>query len=307
LSAITAIHNISDYKYLYYNLLHQKEYIQSLGVGSTFKAISAKEIQSLPIFLPSIEAQRHIAATLDKANELITLRKKQLQELDALAEAVFYDMFDDPVKNEKGWERKKWNDLFDTRLGKMLDKNKQIATDERLPYLGNTNVLWGEFSLNSLQTMTFSSKEKEILKLRPDDLLICEGGEAGRCAVWQQEDADIYFQKAIHRERMKNDAINVVYVQKLLYEMKRKGGLKKYLSKATIEHLTGEKLDTVIIPLPPSRSSNPLCRYHRKNKRAKSTGSQSIARERRFVSTINAGFVQTRLKYILLWKAISVF
>ena len=74
LSAITAIHNISDYKYLYYNLLHQKEYIQSLGVGLTFKVISAKDIQSLPIFLPSIKEQRHIATTLNKANELIALR-----------------------------------------------------------------------------------------------------------------------------------------------------------------------------------------------------------------------------------------
>ncbi|MDL2277388.1 restriction endonuclease subunit S [Parabacteroides sp. OttesenSCG-928-G07] len=104
LTAITAIEGVSFFKYLYYNLKYQSKYIQSLGVGSTFKAISAKEIQNLYIPFPLISNQVQIAATLDKASELIALRKKQLKELDALAESVFYDMFGDPVKNERGWK-----------------------------------------------------------------------------------------------------------------------------------------------------------------------------------------------------------
>lgn len=72
--------------------------------GAGLKHISKEYILNIEINLPPFARQHHIAATLDKANELIALRKKQLQELDTLAESVFYDMFGDPVKNEEGWE-----------------------------------------------------------------------------------------------------------------------------------------------------------------------------------------------------------
>ena len=225
--------------------------------GATMKHITKKDFDRILIPYPSIHIQHQIASTLDKASELITLRKKQLQELDTLAESVFYDMFGDPVKNEKGWEKIQWKNIFDTRLGKMLDKKKQIKTDDLCTYLGNSNVLWGDFKLESLQMMTFSSKEKGILELKPNDLLICEGGESGRCAIWNKEKSNIYFQKAIHRARVRDEnVVNVRYVQKLLFEMKRLDGLKNYLSKATIEHLTGEKLNLVYIPLPPLSLQN---------------------------------------------------
>ena len=161
-------------------------------------------------------------------------------------------MFGNPIDNEKGWEVKNWSMLFDTILGKMLDKKKQIETDETLPYLGNTNVQWGYFDLQDLKTMTFSNKERDKLRLKLGDILICEGGDAGRCAVWSGSSAEILFQKAIHRARIKrDDEIVPCYISFLLREIKANGGLKNYISKSTIEHLTGEKLNILPIMLPP--------------------------------------------------------
>lgn len=111
LCAISEIDNLSFYKYLYYVLLYNQSIIQSLGVGSTFKAISGKIVSDISIPLPSLSRQKEIAGILDKASELIEKRKEQLRELDALSESVFQDMFGDPVTNEKGWEISSINNL----------------------------------------------------------------------------------------------------------------------------------------------------------------------------------------------------
>ena len=161
-------------------------------------------------------------------------------------------MFGNPVENEKGWEVKKWGNLFETILGKMLDKKKQVESDKILPYIGNINVQWGYFELKDLKTMTFSDKERVKLQLRPDDILICEGGDAGRCAVWNGSSEEILFQKAIHRARVKKGCeIIPQFASFLLKEIKLNNGLKDYISKSTIEHLTGEKLSIVPIIFPP--------------------------------------------------------
>jgi type I restriction enzyme S subunit len=69
------------------------------------------------------------------------------------------------------------------------------------PYLPNQNVQWQGFKLDDLATMDFSEREREKFRLLPGDLLICEGGEPGRSAVWQGILQDCYYQKALHRLR----------------------------------------------------------------------------------------------------------
>lgn len=81
-----------------------------------------KWLKELNIPIPPLEIQNKIAKTLDTASELISLRKKQLEELDNLIKSIFYDMFGDPLTNEKGWQKKFWNDIFNTTTGK-LDSN----------------------------------------------------------------------------------------------------------------------------------------------------------------------------------------
>lgn len=239
-----------DVRFLYYKLRELN--LSRYANGAAIPHIYFRDYKNEKFYIPSLPRQKEIAGILDKASELIEKRKEQLRELDALAESVFQDMFGDPVTNEKGWEKKRWDNLFYTRLGKMLDKKKQIKTDQLLSYLGNSNVLWNSFDLENLNQMTFTQKEIDALSLQKDDLLICEGGEAGRCAVWMKDHSLILFQKAIHRARIiDRNIVNVIYVQRFLFEFKAKGGLNKYLSKSTIEHLTGEKLKSVEILLPP--------------------------------------------------------
>lgn len=241
-------------RYLYYYLDSPivEDLIFQCNNGSSQPNLSAKSVASFPIPVPPLSVQSSIVSELDGINGILEKKREQLKELDALAQSIFYDMFGDPIQNEKGWEVKKWNDLFDTILGKMLDKKKQSDSDILLPYLANPNVLWGNFSLNDLREMTFSDKERKKLKLEVGDLLICEGGESGRCAVWKGSSEEILFQKAIHRARIKKqEQIEPLFASIVLKELKKNGGLKNYISKSTIEHLTGEKLNLIPIILPP--------------------------------------------------------
>lgn len=241
-----------DNKFLFYSLLSKQSHFEKNATGSTFKAISSKVVSNTEIPLPPKSTQLAIVSELDKINELIRLKKEQLKDYDNLAQSIFYEMFGDPVENEKGWEVKKWKEIFNTILGKMLDKSKQINHLTQYKYLANMNVQWGYFDLKELRSMTFTDEELVKYELKNNDLLICEGGDAGRCAIWKETDETILFQKAIHRARLidTNNA-DVVYIRYWMQFYKVNKGLKDYISKSTIEHLTGDKLKRLPIPLPP--------------------------------------------------------
>ncbi len=220
--------------------------------GATMKHIVKKDFDNTKIPYPPLSTQQSIVSELDEINNLLSLKRKELETYDKLAQSLFYEMFGDPVENEKGWEVKKWKDVFDTKLGKMLDKGKQNICDKQYPYLANVNVQWGRFDLSDLRTMSFSENEIEKFKLIEGDLLLCEGGESGRCAIWKDTGDTILFQKAVHRARLKDkDSADIVYVRYYMQFLREQEGLKDYISKSTIEHLTGEKLNKLPIPLPP--------------------------------------------------------
>ena len=98
-------------KYLYFWLKGKTDYLNSLGRGATFKEISKSIVENIQIPLPPIQSQQSIVSELDKINELICLKKEQLKDYDNLAQSIFYEMFGDPVVNEKGWEVKKLGEV----------------------------------------------------------------------------------------------------------------------------------------------------------------------------------------------------
>ena len=125
-----------DYSIQYQNALHRVRFTDSVaprfclyffmhlkksgildgryGKGVTIKHLVKSSLMSIPIPVAPIETQLSIVAELDKINELISLKKAQLSDLDSLAQSIFYDMFGDPIENEKGWEVKKLEDVCET-------------------------------------------------------------------------------------------------------------------------------------------------------------------------------------------------
>lgn len=146
------------------------------------------------------------------------------------------------------WDWVRFGSIADTRLGKMLDAAKNQG--QLKPYLRNTNVQWWRFELDDIKEMRLAEDELQDFRLAQGDLLICEGGEPGRCAIWRSELDEIYFQKALHRARPLGGCISE-YLQIVLRQDAVSGFLNSYFTGATIKHFTGEKLNRYVLPLPP--------------------------------------------------------
>jgi|3_EtaG_2_1085321.scaffolds.fasta_scaffold00815_8 type I restriction enzyme S subunit len=240
-----------DRKYLLYFLRQGSmvEYANSRSSGANLPRLSPKELANFQIPLPSLQEQKRIAKILDAADALRAKRRESLGQLDALLQSAFLDLFGDPVSNPMNWEVARFGELGECRLGKMLDKGRQVG--EIFPYLANFNVRWDDFEISELREMAFSEPEKEEFSLRDGDLLVCEGGEVGRAAIWRGNGTGIYFQKALHRVRLNADLALPEFALFYLWFMAKNGGFGDYTNSATIAHLTGVKLKGLPVPLPP--------------------------------------------------------
>jgi type I restriction enzyme S subunit len=138
--------------------------------------------------------------------------------------------------------------VADARLGKMLDKAKNRG--EPRPYLRNVNVRWFDFDLSDLLEMRFEESELPEYELRAGDVLICEGGEPGRAAVWDERERQIYFQKAIHRVRFER-VVNPYFFVRALRASANDGRLAGHFTGTGIRHFTGKGLHNYTFPVPP--------------------------------------------------------
>ncbi|EKF9177202.1 restriction endonuclease subunit S [Vibrio cholerae] len=239
-----------DSTYLYYCMLWHSSMLEALGNGATFKEVSKKIVEEFEIPLPPLDEQKRIAAILDKADAIRQKRKQAIALADEFLRSVFLEMFGDPVTNPKGWEVKELAEVASSQLGKMLSKHAKEGINSK-KYIRNANVRWREIDVSDLSEMDFTEKEINKFALLDGDLLVCEGGEVGRCAIWTGQESDCYYQKALHRVRVKPDILTPYYLQEYFYWMARKGGLLHSVSEVTFSHLTGERLKTLKVPLPP--------------------------------------------------------
>ena len=145
-----------------------------------------------------------------------------------------------------------WTRLFldelaaEAVLGKMLDREKNTGTPRY--YLGNINLRWGKFDLENLKTMKVEESEIERYRLAKGDLVICEGGEPGRCAVWEGQESTMLIQKALHRVRF-TESYSPYFAYYFVTYAASSGLLSPNFTGSTIKHLTGKGLGNVLFPL----------------------------------------------------------
>lgn len=137
--------------------------------------------------------------------------------------------------------------VADIQLGKMLSPKSKTG-NHLFPYLRNQNVQWQHFDLTDMATMDFSQQEREKFKLLPGDLLVCEGGEPGRCAVWGGNREDCYYQKALHRVRPKKGVADSEFLALWLRFQALTGAFEDQNSKTTIAHLPLVRLKQLPVP-----------------------------------------------------------
>lgn len=219
--------------------------------------------------IPTTEEQRAIAAFLDREtariDALIEKKRRQIELLQEkrsalISHAVTKGLDPNAPMKDSGiewlgeipehWDLPPLYARYSVELGKMLDA-KRITGEFLLPYLRNIDVQWDRVNVENLPEMDIAPDEYNRFTLTEGDLVICEGGEVGRTAMWHGELQVCAFQKAIHRVRPRS----LRDVQRFFYYVMRtaagSGVFLAYGNPNTIPHLTAEKLRVYRFPFPP--------------------------------------------------------
>ena len=174
--------------------------------------------------------------------ELLTGKRRLLGYKSS---SSFQTTFVGPVPED--WEVSTVGDEFEVQLGKMLDAEKNVGTYK--PYIGNRDVKWNHIDVTDLSSMAMSESDLTNFRLKQGDLLVCEGGEVGRAAIWQSPLEECYFQKAIHRLRARNRFQPRLMVS-FLQHWASGGFLSNYVTQTSIAHLPKDKFVTIPLPKP---------------------------------------------------------
>ena len=149
-----------------------------------------------------------------------------------------------PFEIPATWEWARINTIGISQLGKTLDRGKNIG--QEYPYLCSINVYWDGIDLSKIKTFKLRDDELPKYRLHKGDLLICEGGDYGRCCVWDR-DEEMYYQNALHRIRFYCGLFPIFY--KFVFELYRNIG---YIvgQGQTIKHFTYESMKSIVFPVP---------------------------------------------------------
>ncbi|MEV4516104.1 hypothetical protein AB0K00_44980 [Dactylosporangium sp. NPDC049525] len=240
--------------------------LRSKGIRPAQWRLYWDDLADIAVQLPPREEQRHIAGFLGaetaRIDELHARRERQRQLLDerhltAVFEAVVG--LDEPAERRdsgiawlgsvpRSWPVMAVGHQFEVLLGKMLNQERAHGSSLR-PYLRNTNVQWDRILTDDLLEMDFPPGEQVRYRVLPGDLMICEGGEPGRAAIWDGAVGEIYYQKALHRARPRGYSSP----RWLFYCMRAATALNVFAvegNTTTIAHLTSEQLRAHRFPFP---------------------------------------------------------
>lgn len=250
-------HNMNG-KFIAYYLRSNTFFTQKLKYARGFKVmeIKTKDLAKLVLPIPPKPTQLSIVSELDKLNELIQIKKEQLKDYDALAQSIFYEMFGDPVENEKGWEVKK--------LGKLCSKIGSGATprggnesykDEGISLIRSLNVYNNEFRRKDLAYIDDEQAAalSNVTILEDDVLLNITGASVARCCIVPSDLLPARVNQHVCIIRPLDNVLVPIFLNKVLTNISYQIRLLTLARSkgATREALPKSVVDSLLVPLPP--------------------------------------------------------
>jgi type I restriction enzyme S subunit len=245
-----------------------------LSPSGPLPCVSEAQVRDIRVSLPPFEEQRRIADFLGlqcaKIDAIIEARRQLLKLLEERENSRIFAAvggMDEPGERKcsglrwlgdvpREWPVLSVSSQFEVLLGKMLNQERARG-DHLRPYLRNTNVQWDQINTDDLLEMDFPPHERSRYGVQVGDLLICEGGQPGRSAIWDGRVEEIYYQKALHRARSRGRSS----VRWLFYCLRAATALDVFTvegNTTTIGHLTGEQLRAHRFPFPNRRIQDRL-------------------------------------------------
>ncbi|TPQ42369.1 restriction endonuclease subunit S [Bradyrhizobium guangdongense] len=272
-----------DAKYLLHAMLSLKEAIVRKGSGATVKGITQDELYALEIFVPPIDEQIRIAHLLGRVEGMITQRKRHLRQLDDLLESVFLDMFGDPVRNERRWEKKAFSKLLiDIESGKspICEARPASAHEWGVLKLGAvTGCYYDESENKALPDKTIPSDRHEV---KAGDLLFSRKNTyelVAACAYVFSTRPKLLMPDLIFRFVFRDDAeVHPIYMWKLLTAKSQRKKIQSLAAGAagSMPNISKMNLREVQLPMPPLPLQNKFADIVTKVEGLKSQYRQSL-------------------------------
>lgn len=236
--------------YLYYFLKHSRTKLESLGTGSTFKAIGKDALSKFPIPVPPIEEQKAICSLLDNLNLVIEKKKEQIAELDNLAQSLFYDMFGDPVVNDKGWVVKQFNQVGELQRGGGFLKSDFVENGVPCIHYGQIHMKFGRFIDRHLTEIPESVAAKSKIAKKGDVILAITSEDVEgscKCTAWMGDYA-VYV--GAHAAIFKHN-LDPIYVSYYIMSSGFQRDKERYVHGIKVMEIKPSDIGTINILVPP--------------------------------------------------------
>lgn len=246
--------------------------------GVTRFGVSTYPIKNSYLIIPPLEEQRQISEYLNqkthKIDQLIEKKQKLIELLKEqraaiINQAVTKGLNPNVKMKDSGvewlgeipehWEVKKLKHVAEIILGKMLTNDDKGGYFHK-PYLRAQNIEWERVNIDDVKQMWFSANELKQYRLKAMDLLVSEGGEVGRTAIWKDEVEECYIQNSVHKVTMFQDN-NPFYFLYLFFFYGKIGYFDSIVSKVSIAHLTKEKLKEIFCLIPPVQEQDRIWKH----------------------------------------------
>ena len=249
-------HNMNG-KFIAYYLRSNTFFTQKLKYARGFKVmeIKTKDLAKLVLPIPPKPTQFSIVSELDKLNELIRIKKEQLKDYDALAQSIFYEMFGDPVENEKGWEVKKLGELC-SKIGSGATPRggNESYKDEGISLIRSLNVYNNEFRRKDLAYIDDEQAAalSNVTILEDDVLLNITGASVARCCIVPSDLLPARVNQHVCIIRPLDNVLVPIFLNKVLTNISYQIRLLTLARSkgATREALPKSVVDSLLVPLP---------------------------------------------------------
>lgn len=261
-----ALDNLSSDCDLYYLAYYLKERgFHDVISGSAQPQITREGLKKVEIPLPSLSVQQAIAAQLDQARELVQYHHQLLEKYDELQQSLFLEMFGDPVLNEKGWEKKKGNDIFEVFGGGTFKSKDYSESGIPLIRIGTVNKgFFDESELVFLPNDFLKSHSRFLLK--SGDLLMTLTGTVGKDDYGNTYILDNKYEHYFLNQRVAKIEVNPEYLNKLFLtyvfrQPRIKGELTNINRGVRQANISNRDLHSLNIILPPLSLQNEFASY----------------------------------------------
>ena len=240
--------------YMYSNsfYVHKAKYARGFKVTH----IKTSDIANIPIPIPSLDVQQSIVFELDQINELIRLKKEQLKDYDNLAQSIFYEMFGDPVANEKGWEVKKLGEIISVQGGYAFKSSSFVEKGVKLVQIANVwkdNLKWDDVTCVPEEDAeihkAFELKEGDIVMAltRP----IIKSLDTVKIAIVNANDLPCVLNQRVCKYEIGEGYVSRLWFYNFAKLKYFKDLINGFGSKGMQPNVSTKEIESISIPLPP--------------------------------------------------------